>query len=134
MESIVPMAGFLTHWGPPLIWAALIFLLSSSSLDQLPSVHNSQADKAAHAIFFGILSVLLFRLFHRWSALSWGRAAILAIVVTSLYGVSDEFHQSFVPERSPELADWVADTIGAFVGLTIVAIFCRNREPRPERT
>ncbi len=127
------MAGILKHWGPPLIWATLIFLLSSSSLDQVPTLDMFLADKAAHAAFFGVLSVLLFRVFHRWSALSWGRAAMLAIVVTSLYGVLDEIHQSIVPGRSPELADWVADTTGAFAGLAIVAMRCRIREPRPEK-
>ena len=127
------MAGILKHWGPPLIWAALIFLLSSSSLDQVPTLDLFLADKAAHVVFFGVLALLLFRVFRRWSALSWGRAAMLAIVVTSLYGVLDEIHQSFVPGRSPELADWVADTTGACAGLAIVAMCCRIRGPRPEK-
>jgi VanZ family protein len=34
-------------------------------------------------------------------------------VVTSAFGASDEWHQSFVPGRSAEVADWVADTAGA---------------------
>ncbi len=38
---------------------------------------------------------------------------MLAVGVASAFGASDEWHQSFVPGRSAELADWVADTAGA---------------------
>ncbi len=124
------MAGFVKYWGPPLAWATLIFLLSSSSLKHAPALDQPLSDKAAHAVFFGILSLLLFRAFHRVAAFSWGRAALLAVVITSLYGALDEYHQSFVPMRSLELADWVADTMGALVVMGIVAIRCRQRDTR----
>ena len=38
---------------------------------------------------------------------------ILAIGITSLYGISDEFHQFFTPHRSVDIFDWLADTAGA---------------------
>jgi len=121
------MSGLLKYWGPPLAWAALIFVLSSLSLEQVPTIDKPLADKAAHAVFFSILAVLLVRAFHRGSSLSWGRAAVLAIVITSMYGALDEYHQSFVPRRAPDLADWVADTTGALAGLGGAAVWCRRR-------
>ncbi len=127
------MKRFLKYWGPPLAWAALIYLLSSSSLEQAPELGRPFADKAAHALFFAILSVLLYRALHRGSKLSRGRAALLAIAITSAYGGLDEYHQSFVPRRSPELADWAADTTGALVGLGVVAVRNRHRNLRLNR-
>ena len=128
--GIAPMTGLLKYWGPPLAWAALIFLLSSSSLERAPALDKPLADKAAHAVFFAVLSALLIRALHRGCSLSWGRAAVLAFVITSTYGGLDEYHQSFVPRRSPELADWVADTTGALVGLGIFAVCYRQRNSR----
>lgn len=127
------MTGLLKFWGPPLAWAALIFLLSSSSLERAPVLDKPLADKAAHAVFFAVLSLLLIRALHRGCSLSWGRAAVLAIVITSIYGGLDEYHQSFVPRRSPELADWAADTAGALAGLGISAVYCRQRNSRLNR-
>jgi VanZ family protein len=43
--------------------------------------------------------------------------AIWAVVLVSGFGVSDEVHQSFTPGRSMEIADWVADTLGATVAV-----------------
>ena len=43
-------------------------------------------------------------------------AVILAVFLAALYGITDEYHQSFVPMRTPDVADWGVDTLGAFVG------------------
>jgi VanZ family protein len=127
------MARFVKYWGPPLAWAALIFLLSSSSLQHAPSLDRPLADKAVHAVFFAVLALLIYRALFRGAAFPWGRAAVLAMVITSIYGALDEYHQSFVPLRSPELADWVADTIGALLVLVGVAVRQRHRGSRLNR-
>ena len=44
-----------------------------------------------------------------------------AVAIASLYGFSDEFHQSFTPGRGVEFGDWVADTLGALMAVTIYA-------------
>jgi len=46
----------------------------------------------------------------------------LPILIAVLYGVSDEFHQSFVPARDASVMDLVSDTVGAFLGAGIVAL------------
>ena len=45
-----------------------------------------------------------------------GQAAVLAIVTASVYGLTDEVHQAFVPLREASWQDWLADTMGAVIG------------------
>lgn len=69
-------------------------------------------DKVAHFSVYGLLGTLLVRT--RWGG-RW--APLVALGIASLYGVSDEIHQSYVPGRSTEFADWFADTAGAAVAI-----------------
>lgn len=95
-----------------LAYAYLIFAASSedtSSITIPPYV-----DKLIHFVEFGILCLAIC-----WSLSSAQVGSkeiykiILAIGITSLYGISDEFHQSFTPHRSADVFDWLADTAGA---------------------
>jgi VanZ family protein len=90
---------------------ALIFVLSSISA---PPVLPQGVDKNVHAALFAGLAVLVVR------ALSggWGRrvtfgVALASVAIATAYGVSDEFHQSFVPLRQSEAMDVLADAAGA---------------------
>jgi len=106
---------------------ALIFILSSGSL---PAIHVPfpHPDKIAHFCVYGALAFLLGRA-AQWSwGWSWKKAACFAIIVSSVYGITDEWHQSYVPGRSVEVADWMADTIGAAVG-QVVLYFFYGRKP-----
>lgn len=58
----------------------------------------------------------------RSQGLSASRVFYLAVLVASLYGVTDEIHQLFVPGRFCDPVDWAVDTMGAFVG----ALACRK--------
>jgi VanZ family protein len=42
--------------------------------------------------------------------------------VVGIYGVFDELTQGFVPRRTPDLKDWIADAIGAAIGLSLFAL------------
>ena len=99
-------------WLPPFFMMALIFILSSSVLPrfQVPIPHP---DKVAHLVVYGVLGFLLGRAAGGNWGWSWKRAALFAVVVSSIYGASDEWHQSFIPGRSVDAVDWAADTIGA---------------------
>lgn len=65
-------------------------------------------DKVTHFFVFGLLATLVVR-----NGLATGRRAWMAVVAVSAFGLTDEWHQSFTPGRSVEVADWVADTLGA---------------------
>jgi len=56
---------------------------------------------------------------------------LLSVVSASLYGISDEIHQSFVPFRQAEVADVIADTIGAFSGVYLYQLLIVSRIKKP---
>ena len=113
------MLTFLRYWGPVCAYAGVIFYLSSLSHpeEHLPIVSHF-SDKVLHAVEYAVFGALCFWALQGTLNVSWRRWAIpLAIVLASLYGVTDEFHQSFVPFRYSHVLDWVADTIGAILGV-----------------
>ena len=96
------------RWGPVIAYALAIFALSSQSeFDFGPRLVWKLVfdfDKVAHAIEYGILAALILRASQR---------PLWAFVGASLYGLSDEIHQYFVPGRSANPLDLLADMTGA---------------------
>src|SRR5690606_25246969 len=95
---------------------ALIWALSSVStpvsLDDFPL-----RDKGAHFLEYGLLGLLVAHAVRRtWPRHHPARTLALAVVVTVLFGLLDEIHQAFVPGRSSDALDLVADGAGALVG------------------
>ena len=56
---------------------------------------------------------------------------LVALILSSLYGVSDEFHQIFTPGRSCDPMDWLVDTCAAAIGAAIVWTLLKKRNSRP---
>ena len=103
-------------WVPAILWFAFIFALSAQP--SLPSPSHI-SDKEAHAFTYGVLAVLCLMGLTGWRWRRIAGATLLgAFVITVLYGVSDEFHQTFVPGRSPDVADVMADAVGAALALS----------------
>lgn len=120
-------------WLPALCCAGAIFFLSAQS--KLPQVgpQFENKDKVEHFIAYTTLwfCVLLpLRYGHR---LSLASAILLAILITSAYGASDEFHQRFVPNRSCDVADWIADTFGGFIAASAYWIYESHRRSKAHR-
>jgi VanZ family protein len=110
----------LWYWVPVALYAGVIFFLSDQSHpeEHLPSfLLKGVSDKVLHAVEYAVLGALCYRAF-RWGLNGQvaARALIIAIVAASLYGVTDEVHQLFVPFRESSWLDWLADTIGAVIG------------------
>ncbi|MBW3628730.1 MAG: VanZ family protein [Gemmatimonadetes bacterium] len=99
-------------WLPALAWAALIFLLSARPT--VPVALELGSDKVAHFLAYAVLGALLARGQSRS-----GMSAASACVLGAAYGASDEWHQSYVPGRSADPFDWVADTAGVIAGVTL---------------
>lgn len=117
------MMKFVRYWGPVCGYAGLIFFLSSQSHPEetLPTFVMFFSDKVLHFVEYSVLGGLWYRAIRWGTTDTWSRQAVpIAIVLTSLYGASDEIHQSFVPFRESSGYDWIADTIGAVFG-TMVA-------------
>lgn len=104
----------LLAWGPPLAAMAAIFLFSSRDAPDIlkHQIFDAQ-DKAIHAFVYFILAALYLRaLLYSGFRLTLGTLA-LAAALSSLYGMTDEWHQAYVPTRQSDIGDWVADTVGA---------------------
>jgi VanZ family protein len=68
-------------------------------------------------VAYAVLAVLVARgLADRWRRAVTPKMAWLTVLIATLYGVTDEYHQTFVPSRSAEGLDVVADAVGAFAG------------------
>jgi VanZ family protein len=112
----VPRA--LRLWGPVAAWMAVIFAASSRPL---PEYVAMLPDWSTHSAAFAVLSILCCRaLSGGLSALRPGDA-VLAVVLSVVYGVSDEYHQSFVPGRDATAWDVAKDTAGAIIGAWLYA-------------
>ncbi len=122
-------------WFAVAAWALGIFILSSMSGSRIEEMNVLNVwDKAAHFAAFAVGAVLL-ALALRWnSAWSWPRIVCFSVVVISLYGASDEWHQLYTPHRSGgDLGDWTADTLGAIAGAAAASFF-HARHPHKNRT
>ncbi len=101
-------------WGPPVVYMMLIFHFSSES-NPMPVVTEHIWDKLLHTSEYAGLAMLFSRAL-AGEGVSHGRAGVLAVLLTSMYGATDEYHQWFVPMRTADLRDWIADTAGAAIG------------------
>ena len=63
--------------------------------------------------------------------ISW-RAAVVAAAIAVGYAVTDEVHQMFVPGRSAELNDLLADAMGVVAGASLVWLWGLVAGQRPE--
>lgn len=99
---------------------AIIFWLSNQPSLPMPIVFGMQ-DKIHHFIAYFVLGILTWRNFRHFVTPSALAAA--TVVFCSLYGISDEWHQSFIIGRDAEMLDWVADTIGAAVAMQLLPRF-----------
>lgn len=111
-------------WLPSIAWMGVIFRLSATPGSQLPGGYSTLGHLVAYAILGGLLVLPLGRRFPH------GQAIALATLFASAYGITDEFHQAFVPMRTPDVADWGVDTLGAFAGALAVSAFARALQRR----
>jgi VanZ family protein len=147
---------FFRYWLPLLAWTAMIFMAST---DVFSAPHTESViqtiiaaiighplppekfplhfviRKLAHLTEYAILGALAFRAVRAeergWSA----RSATIAIAIAFLIAASDEFHQSFVPSRTPSPVDVAIDTVGAAIAQGIIRWRVRPRRiPVPRLT
>jgi len=110
-------------------WALLIFGLSSIPGASFPASKLFSYDKLLHAGVYSVLGGLCFLALRRSSSQKSSVLVLAATALSTLYGMTDEFHQSFVPGRSPDVRDVLADCVGGFVGaLAVSALFAARGE------
>ncbi len=117
--STVTSLRTLLPWFWPFTLATTIVIASGRGTVASPDIIG--IDKAAHFGLFGLLAMLVVR--NGFPS----RRAWIAVALVSLFGLTDEWHQSFTPGRFMEVADWVADTLGAIVAVVVYVRWPRVR-------
>jgi VanZ family protein len=111
---------FLIFHLPLIVYLVLVFYMSSGPVHS--PVLKAIRDYILHGAEYCGLYILVFRAIHEGLHSKPGRGGYwLAALLTVLYGISDEFHQSFVPTREASLRDVMADGAGAMFGIALLA-------------
>ncbi len=121
----------LRYQVPAVLWAALIFVLSSIPSVSLPEFGWLASDKMAHVGVFLVFAGLTYRALRhqqRFPLLSQ-RAFVFTILFTAVYGALDELHQYFVPGRDSDPVDWIADVAGSVVLVAVIWMWQRISSP-----
>jgi VanZ family protein len=126
------MKQFTLYWLPLIAYCVAIYIQSDyPSPQSLPSFEFS--DKLLHLAAYAVMGVLFYRAYQTTPFNNnIQMLVLLSLVSASLYGVSDEIHQAFVPARDGSLWDVVADILGAAGGVYLYNrwVIARNHKPR----
>lgn len=107
------LRGLLRLWAPVVLYMAAIFYVSSLPQPPMPP----GPDKPWHTLaYFGFALVTVRASAGGLPRRIDARTAGLAIVLAVTYAVTDEIHQWFVPGRSADVRDLIADAIGVLAG------------------
>ena len=139
---------WLRAWWPALVWAVVIFIMSTDSFSAQhtasvfwpivrwfkPNVTVHQFEiihhyirKTAHFSEYFVFCMLLYRALRgarigwRWT---WG---VTALFIAFGYSALDEIHQAFVASREARISDSLLDSVGAFFAFAILYLWLRYR-------
>ena len=108
-----------------LAWAGLIYYLSDRPSIDVPALFAYQ-DKMFHLLVYAVLGFLVLGAMRQTVAGYAAGQAWLAIALAGLYGLLDEYHQSFVPGRDATAGDLAADFTGAVLGAGTLYLLVRR--------
>jgi VanZ family protein len=116
------------RWLVTALFAFFIFFISSRPIDGAPSI--PYLDKIAHFVVYAAFSLLII-----WSLRATVMRSKLAILflgaaIATGYGALMEYYQSFVPERSSEYLDIIANAAGAFITVLVCSNFFQVAEKK----
>ena len=122
---------FLLYWFPLILYCLLIFIQSANPTpEQIPSFRF--VDKLLHFAAYAIMGVLFYRAYQTLKFKDNLRMLmLLSALSATLYGISDEIHQAFVPFREAEIADVIADALGAISGVYLYQLLIASRTDKP---
>jgi hypothetical protein len=112
---------FFIYWGPVILWSFAIFIVSNRTVPKSSEFfwQDFVVKKLAHIFEYAVLSTLFYRALLN-EGLGKKNAGIWAIILTALYGASDEYHQSFIPGRQSTIRDIVIDSFGAGLAVSLI--------------
>ncbi len=119
---------FLKYWFPVILYCCMIFGVSAMPNLQLKGT-ISFSDKIVHMFEYAVLAVLFARAVAASSQRSWGLLIwTMSVAFIAFYGITDEFHQSFIIGRSSDLSDWIADLIGGSLGAAVYLVWLKVKD------
>jgi hypothetical protein len=117
------MLSKIKYWIPVFLLAIIIFWLSSRQ-----TIHTSEffwqdfmIKKSAHFIEYALLAILVYRALKNSSNLNSKDLIKLTLLLTILYAISDEIHQTFVPSRTGKVRDVIIDGLGATTAIYLIS-------------
>lgn len=125
MERKVKLKKSLRIWYslPAILIAVIIFWLSNTTHPEFPKIGIVWEDKIAHSIayfIFGISLAMFLMSNTSWDSVQ--KIGLVTLFIGTLYGLSDEVHQYFIPGRDAEFLDWVADVVGICLSLIFIKL------------
>ena len=121
------LKNFLYYWLPVILYCLAIYIQSDlPSPEQIPSFEFS--DKILHFFAYAVMGVLFYRAYQTLRIKdNLGMLTLLSMLSASLYGISDEIHQYFVPLRDADIMDVIANSLGAFCGVTLYHLWALSK-------
>lgn len=117
------------RWIPSVLWMAVIFYLSSRTGSDLQGMFAFlDSFNFGHLIAYFILSLLFYWALQAHPGKRKIDIRLISVGLSFLYGLTDEWHQSFVPSRSPDPMDILNDVIGATFAMMAVTWYSRKKE------
>ena len=111
---------FIKFWLPTVLYAILIFWLSSIEKPFGIEFGKGYVDKLLHLLEYSIFGYLLLRAVHGSdNTMPWKIAILISFIIGTFYGFTDELHQSVVPGRFAAISDFVFDGLGVIAGIFI---------------
>jgi VanZ family protein len=119
---------FVRYHLPLILYLIFIFVLSSIPGRDLPSIKFELSDKVAHFSVFGLLCFLFFySLKNQYKYIKLQKfAPEFAVLFTLIYGITDEIHQMYTPNRSSDILDVLADFLGALVMYLLIKLYLKK--------
>ena len=127
------MGSWIMRWGPAILFMALIFIASSTPGSDLPDFGQWDilTKKAGHLLGYALLGAAIFRGLNYGRNVTWLRILVAGFLII-LHAVIDEWHQSFIPNRSPAFLDVCIDIAGGLLGMATWH-FLRARIPKNKK-
>jgi VanZ family protein len=134
MTNQSPLRRFILYHLPVILYAGLILGISSISNLPAPKLGLLRADSIVHFLEYAIFAFLLFRsISHLSPKLRLPLAALLTLLALSLFAMADEYLQSFIPGRTSDIYDVLADLAGgSAVVLLLLLIYSRKIKTNKE--
>lgn len=111
----------ISAWLPVILWALLIFRFSDGQVPVASVIYwqDFAVKKTGHVILFGVMALFVYRAL-RINNVNRRTAAIYAVILSTFYGATDEYHQMFTQGREARVRDVFIDGLGALLAASVL--------------